>query len=121
LVKERRRLCWRSLNRLRIGVGRAKANEKTKTYIDVTWSTQCDCGEEQTAPSLLGCDCWTNRARPKTNLTSPTGQRCAPRNGNLLDDEHDKKKNARFIVTECGCSGNHHTYANLTDTDMAFF
>ena len=40
-------LCWRSLNRLRTGVGRVKSTMRRWGYIDDTQSLNCNCGELQ--------------------------------------------------------------------------
>ena len=48
-------LCWRSLNRLRTGIGRAKITMRRWGYIDNTQSVNCDCGEPQTMAHLLCC------------------------------------------------------------------
>ena len=41
-------LCWRSLNRLRTGVGRAKTVMRRWGYLDDAQSVDCDCGEPHT-------------------------------------------------------------------------
>ena len=41
-------LCWRALNRLRTGVGRAKTVMRRWGYLDDAQSVDCDCGEPQT-------------------------------------------------------------------------
>ena len=46
-------LCWRSLNRLRTGVGRAKIVMRRWGYLDDAQSVDCDCGEPQTMAHLL--------------------------------------------------------------------
>ena len=48
-------LCWRALNRLRTGVGRAKTVMRRWGYLDDTQSVDCDCGEPQTMAHLLSC------------------------------------------------------------------
>ena len=48
-------LCWRSLNRLRTGVGRAKTVIRRWGYLDDAQSVDCDCGEPQTMAHLLSC------------------------------------------------------------------
>ena len=48
-------LCWRSLNRLRTGVGRVKSTMRRWGYIDDTQSLNCNCGELQTMAHLLCC------------------------------------------------------------------
>ena len=48
-------LWWRSLNRLRTGIGRAKTTMRRWGYIDNTQSVNCDCGEPQTMAHLLSC------------------------------------------------------------------
>ena len=48
-------LCWRSLNRLRTGVGRAKTVMRRWGYLDDAQSVDCDCGEPQTMAHLLSC------------------------------------------------------------------
>ena len=45
-------LCWRALNRLRTGVGRAK---RRWGYLNDAQSVECDCGEPQTMVHLLSC------------------------------------------------------------------
>ena len=42
------RLCWRSLNRRRTGIGHAKTNMRIRGYIDNTQSVNCDSSEPQT-------------------------------------------------------------------------
>ena len=48
-------LCWRALNRLRTGVGRAKTVMRRWGYLDDDQSVDCDCGEPQTMDHLLSC------------------------------------------------------------------
>ena len=47
-------LCWRALNRLHTGVGRAKT-VKRWGYLDDAQSVDCGCGEPQTMVHLLSC------------------------------------------------------------------
>ena len=47
------RLCWRAINRLRTGVGRAKTMMRRWGYLDDAQSVDCDCGEPQTMAHLL--------------------------------------------------------------------
>ena len=48
-------LCWRALNRLRTGVGRAKTVMRRWGYLDDAQSADCDCGEPQTMAHILSC------------------------------------------------------------------
>ena len=48
-------LCWRALNRLRTGVGRAKTVMRRWGYLDDAQSVDCYCGESQTMAHLLSC------------------------------------------------------------------
>ncbi|VVC33049.1 Hypothetical protein CINCED_3A024313 [Cinara cedri] len=49
---------WRTLNRLRTGVGRSKDN--LKKWGVIQRDTKCDCGDEHTVSHLLICpDCPT--------------------------------------------------------------
>ena len=48
-------LCWRALNRLRTGVGRAKTVTRRWVYLDDAQSVDCDCGESQTMAHLFSC------------------------------------------------------------------
>ena len=48
-------LCWRTPNRLRTGVGRAKTVMRRWGYLDDAQSVDCDCGEPQTMAHLLSC------------------------------------------------------------------
>ena len=48
-------LCWRALNRLHTGVGRAKTVMRRWGYLDDAKSVDCDCGEPQTMAHLLSC------------------------------------------------------------------
>ena len=48
-------LCWRALNRLRTGVGRAKTVMRRCGYLDNAQSVDCDCGEPHTMAHLLSC------------------------------------------------------------------
>ncbi|MEX5533301.1 hypothetical protein, partial [Pseudomonas syringae] len=45
---------WKSLSRLRIGVGRSKNNLAKWHYLEES-STMCDCGAEQTTMHLYTC------------------------------------------------------------------
>ena len=45
-------LCWRALNRLRTGVGRAK---RRWGFLNDAQSVECDCGEPHTMGHLLSC------------------------------------------------------------------
>ena len=45
-------LCWRALNRLRTGVGRAKTVMRRWGYLDDAQSVDCDCEEPQTIAHL---------------------------------------------------------------------
>ena len=47
--------CWRALNQLRTGVGRAKTVMRRWGYLDDAQSVDCDCGEPQTMAHLLSC------------------------------------------------------------------
>ena len=40
-------LCWRALNRLRTGVGRAKTVVRRWGYLDDAQSVDCDCGSHR--------------------------------------------------------------------------
>ena len=51
-------LCWRVLNRLRTGVGRAKTVMRRWGYLDDTQSVDCDWG---TMVNLLSCRLQSNR------------------------------------------------------------
>ena len=46
-------ICWRSLNRLRTGIGLAKTTMRRWGYIDNTQSVNCDYGEPPTTAHLL--------------------------------------------------------------------
>ena len=48
-------LCWRAINRLRTGVGRAKTMTRRWGYLDDAQSVDCDCGEPQTMAHFLSC------------------------------------------------------------------
>ncbi len=48
-------LCWRALNRLRKGVGRAKTVMRIWGYLDDPQSVDCDCGDPQTMAHILSC------------------------------------------------------------------
>ena len=48
-------LCWRALNRLRTGMGRAKTVMRRWGYLDDAQSVDCDCGELQAMAHLLSC------------------------------------------------------------------
>ena len=48
-------LCWRAINRLRAGVGRAKTMMRRWGYLDDAQSVDCDCGEPHTMAHLLSC------------------------------------------------------------------
>ena len=48
-------LCWRSLNRLRTGVGHAKTVMRNWGYLDAAQSVDWDSGEPQTMAHLLSC------------------------------------------------------------------
>ena len=47
--------CWRAINRLCTGVGRAKTTMRTWGYLDDAQSVDCYCGEPQTMAHLLSC------------------------------------------------------------------
>ena len=48
-------LCWRALNLLRTGVGRAKTVMRRWGYLDDAQSVDYDCREQQTMAHLLSC------------------------------------------------------------------
>ena len=48
-------LCWRALNRLRIGVGRAETGMRRWDYLDDAQSVDCNCVEHHTMAHLLSC------------------------------------------------------------------
>ena len=48
-------ICWRALNRLRTGVGRAKTVMMRWGYLDDAQSLDCDCGVAQAMAHLLSC------------------------------------------------------------------
>ena len=71
-------LCWRALNRLRTGVGRAKTMMRRWGYLDDAQSVDCDCGEPQTMAHLLSCRL-LDEARTADDLATVTerSQACA--------------------------------------------
>ena len=48
-------LCWRAINRLHTGVGRAKTVMRRWGYLDDAQSVDCNCGEPHTMAQLLSC------------------------------------------------------------------
>ena len=64
-------LCWRALNRLRTGVGRAKTVMRRWGYLDDAQSVVCYCGEPQTMAHLLSC-CLLDEACTADDLATVT-------------------------------------------------
>ena len=56
-------LCWRALNRLRTGVGRAKTVMRRWGYLDDAQSVDCDCGELDEACTADDLATVTERAK----------------------------------------------------------
>ena len=86
-------LCWRSLNRLRTGVGRAKTVIRRWGYLDDAQSVDCDCGETQTMAHLLSC-CLLDEACTADNLATVTerAKACTRKWENIVWRTRQKKK-----------------------------
>ncbi len=76
-------LCWRVLNRLRTGVGRAKTVMRRWGYLDDPQSVDCACGEPQTMAHLLPP---TRRGLTADNLATVTerAKACARKWENIV-------------------------------------
>ena len=73
-------LCWRSLNRLRTGVGRAKTTMRRCGYIENTQSVNCDCGEPQTMAHPLCCQLLDDPCSPEDlTIVTERATACARR------------------------------------------
>ena len=86
-------LCWRSLNRLRTGVGRAKTVMRRWDYLDDAQSVDYDCGEPQTMARLLSCRL-LDEACTADNLATVTepAKACARKWENIVWRTRQKKK-----------------------------
>ena len=78
-------LCWRALNRLRTGVGRAKTMMRRWGYLDDAQSVDCDFGEPQTMAHLLSCRL-LDEARTADDLATVTerSKTCARKWENIV-------------------------------------
>ena len=85
-------LCWRPLNRLRTGVGRAKTVMRRWDYLDDAQSVDYDCGEPQTMAHLLSAAYWTRPVRLMTWPQWQSGQMHAPASGRTLCEGHDRRR-----------------------------
>lgn len=59
---------WRTLNRIRVGVGRSKDNMSRWGYLNDSY-TKCRCGQEQTMAHLLVCPRNPNKATNARKMT----------------------------------------------------
>ena len=84
-------LCWRALNRLRTGVGRAKTVMRRWGYLDDAQSVDCDCGKPQTMAHLLSC-CLLDEACTADDLATVTERaKACPRNWEQLCEGHERR------------------------------
>ena len=94
-------LCWRPLNRLRTGVGRAKTVMRRWGYLDDAHSVDCDCGEPQTMAHLFSCRL-LDEARMVDDLATVTErQRHAPARGRTLCEGHDRRCLIALLFKSC--------------------
>ena len=91
-------LCWRAINRLRTGVGRAKTTMRRWGYLDDAQSVDCDCGEPQTMAHLLSCRL-LHEACTADDLATVTdrAKACARKWENIVWRTRKKKK----VIYEC--------------------
>ena len=82
-------LCWRALNRLRTGVGRAKTVMRRWGYLDDAQSVDCDCGEPQTVAHLLSCRL-LDEACTAVDLATVTYR--AHASGRTLCEGHERRR-----------------------------
>ena len=86
-------LCWRALNRLRTGVGRAKMVMRRCGYLNDAQSVDCDCGEPHTLAHLLSCRL-LDEACTADDLATVTerAKACARKWENIVWRTRQKKK-----------------------------
>ena len=85
-------LCWRALNRLRTGVGRAKTVMRRWGYLDDAQSVDCDRGEPQTMAHLLSC-CLLDEACTADEMVTVTerAMACARKWGKMCEG-HERRR-----------------------------
>ena len=86
-------LCWRPLNRLRTGVGRAKTVMRRWDYLDDAQLVDYDCGEPQTMAHLLSCRLLDEACTPDDLATvTERAKACARKWENIVWRTRQKKK-----------------------------
>ena len=93
-------LCWRSLNRLRTGVGRAKTTMRRWGYIDDTQSVNCDCGEPQTMAHLLCCRLLDEACAAEDLVTVTERAKACARKWQHIVWRTRKKKMGIYVISD---------------------
>ena len=84
-------LCWRALNRLHTGVGRAKTVKWG--YLDDAQSVDCDCGEPQTMAHLLSCRLLDEACTADDLATViERAKACARKRGKVCEEHHRRRR-----------------------------
>ena len=94
-------LCWRALNRLRTGVGRAKTVMRRWGYLDDAQSVDCDCGEPRTMAHLLPCRLLDEACAADDMATvTERAKACARKREKIVGRTRKKKKNTHGILLQ---------------------
>ena len=104
-------LCWRAINRLRTGVGRAKTMIRRWSYLGDAQSVDCDSGEPQTMAHLLSCRLLTTWPQWQR------GQMHAPANGRTSCEGHERRRRNHHKSTTSPPPPPHHKHINSTPPD----
>ena len=88
-------LCWRALNGLRTGVGRAKTVMRRWGYLDDAQSVDCDCGEPQTMAHLLSCRLLDEACTADDLATVTERAKACARKWEKLCEGHERRR--RFL------------------------
>ena len=92
--------CWRSLNRVRTRICRAKTTTTRWRYIDNTQSYNCDCGEPQTMAHLLCCRLLDEPCSSEDLITVIERAKACAGNDNTLCEGHDRRHEKHIISVE---------------------
>ena len=95
-------LCWRALNRLRTGVGRAKTVMRRWGYLEDDQSVDCDCGEPHTMAHLscrlLDEVCTADELATVTERA----MECAA-SGEKFCEGHERRRRFNLSLLSCSC------------------
>ena len=88
-------LCWRAINRMRTGVGRAKTMMRRWGYLDDAQLVDCDCGGPQTMAHLLSCRLLDDACTADDLATVTERAKACAANGRTLCEGHERRRSLR--------------------------